>query len=173
MVGNVDQSGEAFTRQKTLPYPAVDCRYVRLPGEKPDTVVDSSIHFLVWEFVRDFEAHSSAPQRLTQSARQGLLGLCRLSSSSLAEPSRRATMASCLTGAFKYLETGEHLLWWHPNDRKRHPVWNENGKMGNSYIGATIRRRGNARGIPEATTWFRIPMVCWSRAERCMWQRYA
>ncbi len=78
-----------------------------------------------------------------------MLGLCRLSSSSLAEPSRRATMASCLTGAFKYLETGEHLLWWHPNDRKRHPVWNENGKMGNSYIGATIRRRGNARRTPR------------------------
>ncbi len=52
---------------------------------------------------------------------------------------------------FKYFETEEHLLWWHPNDHKRHFGWNERWRKGETYVGATIRAAEKLGEIPEVS----------------------
>ncbi|MBB6486890.1 DAPG hydrolase family protein [Rhizobium lusitanum] len=79
------------------------------------------------------------------------MGVERLASGTLVVACR-TVMHGC-TGQmfdwwFKYFETEEHLLWWHPNDHKRHFGWDENWKKGKNYIGATIRAAESLGEIP-------------------------
>jgi hypothetical protein len=64
----------------------------------------------------------------------------------------RTVMVSCtgnmLDWWFKYFETEEHLLWWHPLDHKRHFGWDTNWMKGKQYIGATVRAQESLGDIP-------------------------
>lgn len=90
------------------------------------------------------------------------MGIERLASGTLVVASR-TVMHGCngqmFDWWFKYFENEEHLLWWHPNDHKRHFGWDSNWKKGKNYIGATIRAAESLGEIPpvDATIKFLAP----------------
>lgn len=101
------------------------------------------------------EINSAIPHDLISSAPLRLeMGIERTASGAIIVACR-TFMAGCkgtmLDWWFKYFETEEHLLWWHPRDHKRHFGWDQNWVKGERYIGATVRAAEALGDIPPVS----------------------
>ena len=95
------------------------------------------------------------PQGLLRSNPMRLeMGVERLASGTLVVACR-TVLAGCkgtmFDWWFKYFETDEHLLWWHPLDHKHHFGWDQAWRKGEKYIGATVRAAEALGDIPPVS----------------------